>query len=80
MHTGEYRHEGSKTITYMPEVLFLMYVASLLKIPPQKESNNADSAGDEVFKVPLKKLQQEPLDLLMHDGSMSVIYVFNKVY
>jgi len=52
----------------MPEVLFLMYVASLLKIPPQKESNNADSAGDEVFKVPLKKLQQEPLDLLMHDG------------
>jgi len=74
---GQYRHEGNKTITYMPDALFLIYIASLLKMLPKKKTKNPDDTTGEVDKIPAHQLQQTPLSLIQDNGSMSVIYVFN---
>jgi len=77
---GEYTHEGNSIITFMPDALFLIYLTSLLNKPSKKKSTTNDTSEYELSKLPVTKLQQEPLDLIMSDGSMSVIHVFNMTF
>ena len=73
---GEYTHAGNKTITYCPNVLFLIYYTSLLKIPRKKSAGVSQDTNNEDIP-PVHQFQHGPLDLIQADSFMSVIHVFN---